>query len=200
MTTLPRTPLEDWIRSKIDLPAGAVLSRRSLAAYQLVKLRQTLDYVKDCSPFYRQRFSALDTGSVRSLADLAQWPLTTGDDLRSDPLAFLCISQSAVERVVTLPTRSPRQQPKRLFFSSADLELAVDFFHHGFSTNVAAGQRMLVMMPCRQPYSVGDLLSRGLARIPVHTIAHGPLESPEAVVDAVLRHHVDQRRLRQHPA
>jgi phenylacetate-coenzyme A ligase PaaK-like adenylate-forming protein len=93
--------------------------------------------------------------------------------------------------VVTLPARSADDRPKRLFFSSADLELAVDFFHHGFSTAVAPWQRMLILMPCERPGSVGDLLARGLARHAVNTTAHGPMHSAEAAVEAILAERVD---------
>jgi phenylacetate-coenzyme A ligase PaaK-like adenylate-forming protein len=189
--TIPRSPLEAWVKAKIGLPAHQALTRQVLSAYQLEMLRAALDYVMRCSPFYRHHFAAHTPESVQCLQDLARWPLTDAEDLRNDPLAFLCVSQSTVARVVTLPARSPEDRPKRLFFSPADLELAVDFFHHGFSTLLTPGQRMLVLMPCRRPNSVGDLLSRGLARLSVSSVAHGPLQSVEAAVDAVLKHHID---------
>ncbi|MGD9246495.1 MAG: AMP-binding protein [Desulfobacteraceae bacterium] len=185
------TPLEAWVKTKIGLPERRELNLQDLWDYQLEKLRSTLDYVKSNSPFYRRRLHAYCTGAMQSLQDLARWPLTTADDLRKDPLAFLCVSQSAVERVVTLPTRCAAEQPKRLFFSAADLELAVDFFHHGFSAGVAPEQRMLILMPCRSPNSAGDLLSKGVARLPAHPVGHGPVDSPEVVVEALLRHDID---------
>jgi phenylacetate-CoA ligase len=186
-----RTPLEAWVKAKIGLPEAQELTVRALEEYQLEKLRGTLAVVKSNSPFYRRHLSAYSPDALQSLGDLAQWPLTTSDNLRRDPLAFLCVSQSTVERVVTLTTRSPAEAPKRLFFSAADLELAVDFFHQGFSTGVAPQQRMLVLMSCQTPNSVGDLLSRGLARIPSHPVRHGPLQSPQAVVASVLEHGID---------
>jgi phenylacetate-CoA ligase len=186
-----QTPLEAWVKAKIGLTDAQQLTPEALAEYQLEKLHNTLAVVKSNSPFYRRHLSAYSPDKLQCVQDLAQWPLTTSDDLRKDPLAFLCISQSAVERVVTLPTRSAAEAPKRLFFSAADLELAVDFFHQGFSTGVAPEQRMLVLMPCQTPHSVGDLLSRALERVPVHPIRHGPLQSPQAVVEAVLRHGID---------
>jgi phenylacetate-CoA ligase len=189
--TMLRTPLETWVKVKIGLPDTRELTPGALADYQLEKLRGTLDYVKCNSPFYRRHLSAYCPDALQSPQNLAQWPLTTSDDLRRDPLAFLCVSQSVVERVVTLPTRSAVEQPKRLFFSAADLELAVDFFHHGFSTGIAPEQRMLVLMPCQTPNSVGDLLSRGLARVPVHPVRHGPMQSPQDVVAAVLGQGID---------
>ncbi len=191
MDTNVRTPLDGWIKAKIGITANRELTRQALTAYQLEQLRSTLDYVKRRSPFYRRRFAAHTAESLQSLSDLAFWPLTTADDLRQDAGAFLSISQSAVERVVTLPSRSSAQAPIRLFFSAADLELAVDFFHHGFATAVAPEQRMLVLMPCQAPHSVGDLLSRGLARLSVHAVAHGPLQSPRAAVEAIRQNRID---------
>ena len=185
------TPLEAWVKAKIGLPHAQQLTSRVLMDYQLEMLRGTLEYVKRNSPFYRRHLSAFSPDMLQSLQDLTHWPLTTSDDLRRDPLAFLCVSQSAVERVVTLPTRSAAETPKRLFFSAADLELAVDFFHHGFSTGVVPQGRMLVMMPCRTPYSVGDLLSRGLERLPAHPVRYGPMDSPEAVMETVRRESID---------
>jgi phenylacetate-CoA ligase len=189
--TVAETFLDTWTKAKIGLPAHAQLTARSLEAYQLEKLRAALAYVKQHSPFYRSRFADRDPQSVRCAEDLSKWPFTTADDLRQDPLAFLCVSQSAVERVVTLPVRRAEDRPIRLFFSAADLELAVDFFHHGFGTQMAPGQRMLVLMPCRQPYSVGDLLCRGLARLSVEAFGHGPMHSAQAAVQAILQNRID---------
>lgn len=191
MTTYAQTPLDAWVKAKIGVAPTSDLTRQVLAAYQLKRLRATLDYVKHRSPFYRRHLSAHDPDAIQCLNDLARWPLTSTDDLKMDPLGFLCISQSAVERVVTLPSPSPQDTPKRLFFSTADLELAVDFFHHGFATAVAPGQRMLVMMPCRSPHSVGDLLSRGLTRLSVLAVAHGPMQSSRAAVEAIMQNQID---------
>jgi phenylacetate-CoA ligase len=191
VTTYAPTPLDAWVKAKIGLPVHRVLTRQALSIYQLERLRITLDYVKRCSPFYRRHFVDHAVESLQSLSGLAHWPPTTANDLRKDPLAFLCISQSSVERVVTLRSRSSPEAPMRLYFSAADLELAVDFFHHGFATAVAPEQRMLVLMPCQSPYSVGDLLSSGLARLAVHAIAHGPLQTPQKAVAAILRDRID---------
>ena len=191
MTALVQTPLDAWVKAKIGLPTSGTLSREALEAYQLERLRITIEDAKRRSPFYRRHLAAHDIESLQRLSDLAQWPLTTAGDLRRDPLAFLCISQSAVERVVTLASRSPQEKPLRLYFSSADLASAVDFFRQGFSTALTPGQRMLVLMPCRSPYSVGDLLSRGLTRLSVRAIAHGPMQSRRAAVDAILQNRID---------
>jgi phenylacetate-coenzyme A ligase PaaK-like adenylate-forming protein len=188
---MAKTPLEAWIKAKIGVPAHGDLTVQALSFYQLDKLRAIVDYVKCRSPFYRRHFSGFQSQSVQVAADLAMWPMTTADDLIKNPLAFLCISQSSVERVVTLPARTVGERPRRFFFSASDLELAVDFFYHGFSTLLSPGQRMLVLMPFGRPYSVGDMISRALARLSVSAIPHGLLQSPDAALEAVLSHGID---------
>jgi phenylacetate-CoA ligase len=191
MISVPRTPMDAWVKAKIGVPDDGDLSADALGRYQFEKLQATLDYVQQRSPFYRHHFSGHANASLRGLEDLARWPLTAADDLCKDPLAFLCVSQSLVERVVTLPSGGADGHAKRLFFSSADLALAVDFFRHGFSTAIDSWQRMLVMMPWERPNSVGRLLARGLDRLGAHAILHGPMLSAEAALEAMLHHHAD---------
>jgi phenylacetate-CoA ligase len=93
--------------------------------------------------------------------------------VRERPLALLCVSQSEIERVVTLDTSGTSGAPKRLYFTAADQELTRDFFHVGMSTFTAPGDRVLILLPCERPGSVGDLLSQALARLGATGIRHG---------------------------
>jgi phenylacetate-coenzyme A ligase PaaK-like adenylate-forming protein len=118
-------------------------------------------------------------------------PFTTPEDLRRDPFEFLCVSHTEVVRVVTLQSSGTTGLPKRLFFTEADLEGTVDFFQHGMSTLVSAGQRVLILMPGESPGSVGDLLVKGLERMGTRGIVHGPVRDPEETIDAILDHRAD---------
>ena len=93
--------------------------------------------------------------------------------------------------MVTLRSSGTSGPPKRLFFSAADLERTVDFFHHGMSTLVAPGQRVLILMPGEQPGSVGQLLVEGLGRLGAAGVVHGPVRDPGAAVEAVMAHRPD---------
>lgn len=66
-------------------------SDRSLRMYQTEKLRRTLRYVQDNSPFYARRMREIDAQRIDSfeLEQLAELPFTTKDDLRSNPLDIL---------------------------------------------------------------------------------------------------------------
>lgn len=190
--TGPRiTPLEDWIRRRIGLRSGAPLTRPVLEAYQLARLRETVACVRVRNPFYRERFKALPEGFPHRLADMAQAPFATADDLRQDPMAFLCVSQSQVARAVTLRTSGTTDRPKRLFFTEADLERTIDFFHHGMSTLVKPGWRVLILMPGELPGSVGDLLVKGLARMDVTGIVHGLVTDPEKTLRKIVDFEID---------
>lgn len=168
---IPLTPLQPWIAEKIGL-APQALTREALTAYQWQKLQATLDWCRARSPFYRQQLAPFP----RTLSSLADWqalPFTTASDLRELPLAFLCVSQSDIERVVTLQTSGTSGPPKRLFFTAADQELTRDFFQAGMSTFTAPGDRVLILLPGEREGSVGYLLDEALSRLGARGIRHG---------------------------
>jgi phenylacetate-CoA ligase len=189
MKSVPLTPLEGWIKGKVGLQAHDRLTRETITRYQLVKIRETLDYVRANSPFYRRLLSGWPEAPTRELADLASLPMTTAEDLCEHHLQMLCVSHSDIARVVTLQV--PKRKPRRLYFTESDMDLTVDFFHHGMSGLVKPGQRVLILMPGRQLGSVGDLLSRGLARMGVEGIVHGLVEDAERTIEEILTRRID---------
>ena len=186
------TPLEPWIENKID--------HADLADYQLRKLNETLHWAVTKSRFYRRQLARTPI-DLASLADLTRLPLTTAEDVRADPLAFVCVSQDDIQRVVTLDdanfplttltTSGTTGQPKRLFFTRDDQELTIDFFHVGMSTFTAPGDRVLILLPGETPGSVGDLLATGLQRLGAIPIKHGPVRDAAATLDVIRREKID---------
>jgi len=174
------TPLEAWIRKKACI--GSDLMGRSfveaLEGYQLRLMNETIEYAQRNAPFYRSRASSQPGRPLVCLSDIAGIPFTTPSDIARDPFAFLAVRQAEVARVVTLRTSGSTGEAKRLFFTQEDLELTVDFFHHGMSTLVRPGQRAMIFLPAERSDSVGDLLVRGLARMGVSAFAYGPVSDP----------------------
>ncbi len=191
MRAIPITPLEYHIARKIGLGSGQALSRKALAEWQLNKINETIAYARTHSLFYRNLFSEISDKPLTSLSDLAQFPFTTADDIRTDPMRFLCVSQDQVARVVTLRTSGTTLAPKRVFFSESDMELTTDFFQHGISAMVKPKQKVLILMPGTTPGSVGDLLVKALARMDVEGIVHGPVTDPESALAEVIENHID---------
>lgn len=186
-----KTPLESNIAEKITGSPGAKLTEGALRRYQVEMLRRTIAYALEKSPFYRKEFNGFRPESLRCVEDLAVLPFTTPEDFRDKGPQFLCVSQSEIERVTTLPTFCASEQPRRTYFTREDLELTVDFFHHGMSTLVEPGQRVLILMPGERPGSVGDLLARGLKRMDVEAIVYGGVKDPSHAVSAIVERQVD---------
>lgn len=185
------TPLEQWIRAKIGASPTKALDRTSLDNYQLQKLRETVDHARLQSPFYRRRLDGVRSDGFRSLADISRLPFTTAADIQEDDLQFLCVSRDEIERVVTLHSSGTTAPAKRLHFTSEDIELTVDFFHHGMSTLVQPGDRVLILMPGELPGSVGDLLVKGVGRMGVAGIVHGLVRDAGEVIAEIAEREID---------
>ena len=184
------TPLEAWIAQKAGICPGHTGSRflKALEDYQLQKLNETIDYARRRAPFYRRLLVALPHVPLTRLSDIARIPYTNPADLAGNPNSFLAVPQDDVARIVTLRTSGSTGEAKRLFFTDEDLELTVDFFHHGMSTLVRPGRKAVVFLPGERPDSVGDLLLRGLQRLDVHTLVYGPVRDPGDAARAIAAH------------
>jgi phenylacetate-coenzyme A ligase PaaK-like adenylate-forming protein len=170
--------------TKMGLPVTEPLTRSILEEYQLRKLRETIEHARRHSPFYSQQLE--DCGDPASLAELARFPFTFPADLQADDLRFLCVSRGEIERVVTLASSGTTAPAKRLHFTVEDLELTIDFFHHGMATLVEPGERVLILMPGELPGSVGDLLVKGLRHMDVEGIVRWPVGDAEEVIAEIV--------------
>lgn len=183
------TPLEPWIAARIGLPPGERLTRAALEQSQLTRLKETFEYVREHSPFYREQLAGY--GIPASLEELSRLPFTTPDQIREDDRRFLCVSAAEIERVVTLRSSGATAPPKRLHFTGKDLEHTIDFFHHGMGTLIRPGARALILMPGELPGSVGDLLTKGLERLGVQGIIHGLVTDYEMTLHRIVQLEID---------
>ncbi|MDR1353598.1 MAG: methyltransferase domain-containing protein, partial [Treponema sp.] len=136
----------------------------SLAEYRRESLAGVERYARERSAFYRDH---------------------PGGFINADTLArqgerMLCVSLGDVERVRTIRSSGSTGNPKRVWFGEQDLERTVAFFASGMRPLVREGERCVIMMSDENPGSVADLLRRGLARIGVHSVIHGPIQGPGA--------------------
>ncbi|MDR3557544.1 MAG: histidine phosphatase family protein [Syntrophobacteraceae bacterium] len=186
------TPLESWIAGKIGYPEGGPpLTRQAIEAWQLERLRETVELAARKSAFYRNHLRGRGEGRLSRLVDFAELPFTTAEDVRQNPLRFLCVSSGEINRVVTLPTSGTTGEPKRIYFTLEDRELTVDFFSHGMSTFTDPGDRVLILLPAERPGSVGELLAEGLDRLGAAGIAHWPVKDPRSALEVMARERVN---------
>jgi phenylacetate-coenzyme A ligase PaaK-like adenylate-forming protein len=176
------TPLDPWIKQKT--------SGNELESWQLAKLNETLALVRNRSPFYKKLFDGLP-GSISSLDELRQFPFTTPGDIRQNSLQIVCVSQDDIQRVVTLQSSGTTGEPKRIYFTTDDQELTIDFFGVGMSTLTELGERVLILLPGETPGSVGDLLRLGLERLDRIPIPYGPVRDPLHALEMMERQRAD---------
>ena len=156
------TPLDAWTREKTG----------DLRVWQLERLRDTIQWARNSS-FYRGR---LPDKPPECLSDLFGLPLMDGGDIQREGLRLLCVSPSEIVRIVSLYTSGTTDNPKRICFTSEDQELTVDFFAVGLTTVTPPGGVMAILLPCGSPGGVGDLICRGLSRIPARPVPYGGLD------------------------
>jgi phenylacetate-CoA ligase len=172
-----QTPLESWIARRLAT-AGPQLTREAIAQHQLKLLKETIRWARTRSSFYAERLSALPAGMPGSLDDISRLAFTYPEDLVQRAPEFLCVSQDEISRVVTLHTSGTTGAPKRIFFTAADQELALDFFANGVAAMAASGDRMLIALPGEREGSVGYQLAKGIARAGILPIPHGLVIDP----------------------
>ncbi|RPH58388.1 MAG: phenylacetate--CoA ligase family protein, partial [Chloroflexi bacterium] len=168
------TPLEPWIMQKIGAP---LQNREILESWQLTKLNETLALARGKSAFYRKHLAGM-LEKISSLEEFSQFPFTTPDDVRQNPLRFVCVSQDKIQRVVTLQSSGTTGAPKRIYFTADDQELTIDFFGVGMSTLTEPGEKVLILLPVETPGSVGDLLRQGLMRLGRIPLRYGAVRDP----------------------
>nr|WP_242868749.1 AMP-binding protein [Desulfotomaculum copahuensis] len=168
------------------------MTRTLIENYQLMKLKETIALAAGKSPFYRgASLGRFPLDKFRTLTDLRDLPLTTADDLKQNPLRFLCCSQDEIKRVVTLESSGTTGSPKRLFFTAADQELTKDFFHHGMTVIARPGDKVLILLPGERPGSVGDLFAESVRRMDVLPVPHGIVRDPGYTLEVMEREQVD---------
>jgi len=170
----PMTPLEPWIAEKIGITEEKEkFAKEEIADYQLKRLNETVKRVRQCSPFYRRHLASCGAEPLTCLEDIAKYPLTSAEDIRQYAARFVCVSQSHINRVVTLKTSGTTGNPKRLFFTRFDQELTIDFFRCGMSTFTATNDTVMILLPGERPDSIGDLLRKAVQRIGALPIPYG---------------------------
>jgi phenylacetate-CoA ligase len=180
------TPLDPWMKQKIAAPLQNLEILESLKARQLAKLNETLALAREKSLFYRGHLAGMPE-SISSLDELSQFPFTTAEDIRANPLRFLCVSQGDIQRVVTLQSSGTTGEPKRIYFTAEDQDTTIEFFGAGMSVLTEPGERVLILLPGQTPGSVGDLLRLGLARFDRVPIPHGPVRDPLQTLETMSR-------------
>lgn len=189
MKQIPRSPVNAWLEMRTGLQNHA-LTRQSLLDYQLGALRETIRYARHNSRFYGETLQSVDVDSVQNRGDLERLPLCSAADIGLDANRFACVPQREIARITTILTTGSTGTPKRVFFSERDLEIMVQFFFWGMSCLTDERDTVLILMPSAAPWSIGDILKKGLERLGARYVEHGPVSDYDSALRAARENHV----------
>lgn len=151
--------LDLWTKQVLGLSSDSKLTRKDIENYQLEKLNDVFKHVRKNSSFYRKLYSGFPADfRLEKLSDIQKLPLTSSDDLKTDPNGFLCVSPKEISRIVTLDTSGTTGSPKKIFFTEKDQELSIAHFQYGMQYLIDSNSKVLILLPHERPGSVGDLL------------------------------------------
>ncbi|MCB6992635.1 AMP-binding protein [bacterium 210820-DFI.6.37] len=171
--------LDIWTARKLGV---SQLTRQAIEDWQLEKIKETLAMAVKSSPFYKKKYEGF---SVNTWEDFRRLPFTCGEELCQYGGEMVCLPHSQISRIVTMETSGTAGKPKRIYFTEEDQELTVDFFHNGMQLLAEPSDTVMILMPCRRPGSIGDLLKRGLERFGVKAVPYGLPDGSDD--DAILR-------------
>lgn len=131
------------------------MPRLQMVQLQTERLRKTVKWVYEKSPFYREKMNAagLTDKSVQVLADLEKLPFTTKDDLvKASPFGFLTIPLSGTIRMRMIGNKNPVNRA----YTSGDIARNVEMMARCL---IAGGVNVSSVIEVMDDYSGDNALS-----------------------------------------
>ena len=163
-------------------PAGR--TGEALVRWQLAQVRGLIAYLRS-NTFYEERLANIDEACIVAPGDLARLPFTCAGEVRTDPESLLCVPARAVHRIATIRTSGSTGEPKRFFFTEADLARTLDFFATGMRSLTGPGKRVAILLSSDVPDSIASLLQTALRRIGAQATIHGHIFDLGTAAEAV---------------
>lgn len=177
------TPVDELTATELHLPLP--LQRDQLESSQVAMLKSTVTRAKSLSPFYSQHLAGFAPDSLVHRDDLSHLPFVTQDMVSAFGKEMLCVSQTAISRVVTLQTSGSTGPPKRIYYTPRDLDATRAFFLNGMQTFVSSLDRVMVLLPFDTVNSVGDLLINALHDGSIDAMGCWPPLSAPVIADQI---------------
>lgn len=151
-------PLETWMAIKASMTAKnerelrniigkkdqEEMSRADFDEYQLFRVREQLRYVKENSPYYREKYRDLRPDDIRTLDDLNKIPFTLPSDLAEEPLTFMAVSRTKTAREFT--TTGTTGKRKVVGYTTGDLIAKIDIISSALKSIGMSGDDVLHIM------------------------------------------------------
>ncbi|MEM2194735.1 MAG: hypothetical protein QXY40_10700 [Candidatus Methanomethylicia archaeon] len=149
-----------WIQNNvIEVFRNGKLSREKFERYLLLKLRDTVKYVYERSPFYREiyRKYGIRPKRIRDFKDFSKLPFTLPSHIAGNPYRFLCVSQSEILRGFTV--EDVDGEIRRIFFTEDELIRIVEATMFGLKiANLDRNDTVQIAVPREAEWGIQQIL------------------------------------------
>jgi len=142
------------------------LSASEIARVQGELLHETIRRAASTSPFYRDRFSAggVDASTVRTLADLARFPVTSREDIQPRGRDFWAVPRERVAEIVA--TTGTTGEPLYVAMTRSDLDRLGENERRGFTwLGARPGDRFHIAITLDNLFVAGLAYHLGLSMV-----------------------------------
>jgi len=151
---------------------------------ELKKLKNTIKYAYNTSPFYNELFkkNSIKPSDIKKFKDMVKIPYTEPEDIQKNPKSFFSVSEKQFAKVFT--TSGTTGAPKKAYFTKNDLEKIIKSTANGLKVMNNVTSDDVVRMSFEVGYGIeiwGNryCLDQAYQRIGSMTIATGRLPIKE---------------------
>ena len=156
-------------------PEAAFLSKAEIIAMQETKLQETIAYLNEHSPFYKEFFSKarFNPSGIKTMEDLSVIPVTIKEDLQQRNEAFLCVPQNKI--IEYSSTSGTLGNPVTIMLTENDLSrLACNEYASFVSTEGSVNDVYQLMLTLDRQFMAGMAYYSGLQKLGAGIIRLGP--------------------------
>ena len=156
-------------------PETAFLSKEEITALQEKKLQETIAYLNEHSPFYKEFFSKarFNPSGIKTMEDLSVIPVTIKEDLQQRNEDFLCVPRNKI--IEYSSTSGTLGNPVTIMLTENDLaRLACNEYASFVSTEGSVNDIYQIMLTLDRQFMAGMAYYSGIHKLGAGIIRLGP--------------------------
>jgi phenylacetate-CoA ligase len=156
-------------------PESAFLSKEEITALQEKKLQETIAYLNQHSPFYKEFFSKarFNPSGIKTMEDLSVIPVTIKEDLQQRNDDFLCVPRNKI--IEYSSTSGTLGNPVTIMLTENDLaRLACNEYASFVSTDGSVNDVYQLMLTLDRQFMAGMAYYSGIQKLGAGIIRLGP--------------------------
>lgn len=156
-----------------NIPTIELSSTEAILNYQFQRIRETLKYVSEKSPFYRSLFNNDKIASIQTWEDFVELPTTSKDDLQNRNWDFLCVPKNQIVEFTS--TSGTLGKPVMIGLTEKDLQrLAVNESISFACADGGSDDLYQLMLTLDRQFMAGIAYYEGIRKLGAGLIRVGP--------------------------